>query len=345
MTSIGFGSPVAPSDEGLTYGAGFLTTSISRASVNKGPKQVLPVLRSLNLGHNKLRNDQLKPLAGLKALRVLNLEHNSLNGVLDLVEAGLSGDNLPNVASLVLSGNTGLRAVIGAIAANGKVETVGCHLLGTSSETSAGSSSSKQLTSAASAVPIPLATTTLTYRTLPAATFDSLPLDVEFDLYLPAIPCPGAGHPLVIWFHGGGLLQGNKENLPPHFRRLPTYDYGGTNVAVISPNYRLAPQVPILEILEDVTVLLNYVRTKLNSKIGEDHRIDTERICLSGGSAGGYLALIAGLKMPKNVSDEQVGGYEGEGGIKCIAPFYPITDLTDAFWSTEVDHVPWRSTP
>jgi acetyl esterase/lipase len=96
--------------------------------------------------------------------------------------------------------------------------------------------------------------------------------------------------------------------------------------------------------LSDITALITFVKTKMNDRLkkeGKEYTIDTGRICLSGGSAGGYLALIAGLPVPKSASDEALGGYRGESGIKCIAPFYPITDLTDVFWSTETNPVPW----
>ena len=273
------------------------------------------------------------------------METNKINGTLDLQQIGLGDQLSSELASLVLSGNAGLQGMTGNFRSSCKVETVGCSLFSPLADTADGSSTSKTTSSVKSSLLVPLPTLTFTYRTLPAATFDSLPLNVEFDLYLPPTPSIGAGHPLVIWFHGGGLLQGNKENLPPHFRRLPGHKYGTESVAVISPNYRLAPQIPILDILDDVTVLLSFVRAKLNDRLektGESkQQIDTSRICVSGGSAGGYLALMAGLAMPINLSDEQVGGYRGDRGIKCIAPFYPITDLLDKFWATKVDPVPW----
>ena len=348
ITTIDFSSPIAPSDQGLSYGAGFLSTSFSRASSSKGPKTIFPILRSLNLGFNALGNVSLSPLGKLRALRVLNLETNKINGTLDLKQIGLDDQPSSELASLVLSGNAGLQGMTGNVRSGCKVETVGCSIFRAPADITKGSSKSTIASSANSSLLVPLPTLTLIYRTLPAATFDSLPLDIEFDLYLPPTPSIGSGHPLVIWFHGGGLLQGSKENLPPHFRRLPCHDYGGESVAVISPNYRLAPQVPILDILDDVTVLLSFVRTKLNDKLGKTgeskQRIDTSRICVSGGSAGGYLALMAGLEMPTKLSAEELGGYRGDRGIKCIAPFYPITDLLDKFWATKVDPVPWMTT-
>lgn len=293
---------------------------------------------------------------------MLNLEGNALRGEVDLEEAGLGADRLPELATLNMSQNRALTGTKGTIAQGAKVEVEGCGLAESSASLAAAGDQPAPDSTANPPRPRgngsgkPMPTTTMTYRTCPAATFDSEPLKIEFDLYLPPSPSSDpAGHPLVIWFHGGGLLQGNKENLPPHFRRLPIYPYpspsgGDTHVAVISPNYRLAPQVPILDILSDITELLKFVRTKLNDQLAKNdqyqgHKIDTSRICLSGGSAGGYLALVAGLQVPRELPEESVGGYRGEGGsgsgIKCIAPFYPITDLTDPFWATETNPVPW----
>jgi hypothetical protein len=369
LTSIDLTQPIAPSEEGLSYGAGFLSTSFSRAK-GRSPLTVWPSLRTLNLGHNRLTNDGLKGLklpTRLMNMRILNLERNSLTGIIDLDVIGAGIDDMPELATLVLNGNARLRGTDGDISDTLKIELEGCGIgLGggggqprtvsaihrkaagmepTGSSEVEGEEKPKKPVGNGSGIPLP--DLTWTYKTCPAATFDSEPLAIEFDLYLPPSPA-STPIPLIIWFHGGGLLQGNKENLPPHFRRLPAHTFPKGNVAVLSPNYRLAPQVPIIDILSDITTLLSFVQLYLNKRLvkegKKEYQIDTDRICLSGGSAGGYLAMIAGLTVPKSASEEAVGGYRGdsEKGIKCIAPFYPITDLTDEFWSTETNPVPFH---
>ena len=366
--SLDFSSPIQPTDDGLAYGAGFLSTSISR-SASAGPRPIWPELRVLNLGYNKITNDGLRGSRDPRklALRTLNLENNRLEGELDLDASGLTIPSMPELSLLVLSGNKALRGTTSSTSKSLQIEMTGCNASGfapsngTSEHvavpiaSSVGASSaaveSPTTTSATNSLPVPEPTTTITYKTCPASSFDADPLAVDFDLYLPPEPSE-APLPLVIWFHGGGLLQGNKENLMPHLRRLPSTQLSTpTRFAVISPNYRLAPQVPIIDILLDMTDLLAFVRTRLNPHLestGSPHRIDTKRICLTGSSAGGYLALIVGLPVGSDSTDEQLGGYRGEfaasaGGLKCLAPFCPITDLTDPFWATETNPVPWRS--
>ncbi|ADV21197.1 hypothetical protein CNC04030 [Cryptococcus gattii WM276] len=371
ISSLSFDSPVGPSEEGLGYGSGFFTTAIQRQTALKSERPILPVLRHLSFGSNTITLEGLKGLANvnLKHMKVLNLERNNLSGFLDVQSLGISEKDMPELSHLVLSGNVNIRGLIGTIASTTKVDTIGCNLRqATPSFDREGTPTTEdnrdKASSAIEAGPaaddvntlyIPEPDLTIVYRTLPAATFDSEPLAVDLDIYLPSIPAGPSGHPLVIWFHGGALLQGNKENLPPHFRRLPSHIYSrgdgcpDESVAVISPNYRLAPQVPILDILSDITALLGYIQTNLNDRLIKDgkgnHKIDASRICLSGGSAGGYLALIAGLTVPDEVGDEELGAYRGlkNEAIKCLAPFYPITDLTDKFWATETNPVPWMN--
>ncbi|MBC8024298.1 MAG: alpha/beta hydrolase [Burkholderiales bacterium] len=66
--------------------------------------------------------------------------------------------------------------------------------------------------------------------------------------------------------------------------------YGAAGIGVAMPNYRLAPAVRIDDIVEDAIAATNWLM--LN---GVKHRMATERVVLSGHSAGGHLtaALFA----------------------------------------------------
>lgn len=88
--------------------------------------------------------------------------------------------------------------------------------------------------------------------------------------------------------------------------------------ACVSADYRLAPQAPISAILEDVHDVIAFVRSQLASYVPTG-TIDVSRLAVSGSSAGGYLALLAGLYV--------------EPKPQVILPIYPITDPLGWFFT------------
>lgn len=87
----------------------------------------------------------------------------------------------------------------------------------------------------------------------------------------------------------------------------------------MSADYRLAPQVGIEDIFQDVQDCVYFIRTELALHIGIK-LLDTNRLAVSGSSAGGYLALLAGLYIKPKPSV-----------ILCM---YPITDPLGKFFTT-----------
>ena len=135
---------------------------------------------------------------------------------------------------------------------------------------------------------------------------------IDLDLYLPPSP---KDLPLLVWFHGGGLLQGSRASVAPHMLAgVDTYAY-----ALVSADYRLAPQVAVDEIVQDVLDCLAFVRSALPGRVGTGI-IDAGRLAVSGSSAGGYLALLAGLY--------------AQPGPKVVLPIYPITNPLGQFFTT-----------
>jgi len=129
-------------------------------------------------------------------------------------------------------------------------------------------------------------------------------LEILLRLILPPNP---KNVPVLLWFHGGGLLQGKRTSTAPHMLRAVN-KYG---IALCSADYRLAPQVGVADILEDVKDCITFIRNELPKHAG-DGAVDVSRLAVSGSSAGGYLALLAGLY--------------AEPKPQVILPIYPITD-------------------
>ena len=153
--------------------------------------------------------------------------------------------------------------------------------------------------------------TTLTYKTIKFCA-------IKLDLY---VPQNRQRLPILLRFHGGGLLQGSRTSVPPHLLRgISLHGY-----ALVSADYRLAPQVGVAHILEDVLDCIHYVRNDLiRESAVEVDTLDTSRLAIVGSSAGGYLALLAGLyALPKP---------------KVVLAIYPITNPHGEFFSNPHPH-------
>jgi acetyl esterase/lipase len=94
-------------------------------------------------------------------------------------------------------------------------------------------------------------------------------------------PAKQKGFSTIIWFHGGGLTSGEKE-IPPAL--------AGKGHAIVAPGYRLSPAVKAPAYIEDAAAAVAWTFKNIERFGG-----DPNRIVLSGGSAGGYLAHITGL--------------------------------------------------
>lgn len=101
----------------------------------------------------------------------------------------------------------------------------------------------------------------------------------QLDLYYPS---GGKPYSTVIWFHGGGITNGNKS-IP-----VPLRNKG---VAVVSANYRLSPAVKAPVYIEDAAAAVAWTLQNI-ARFGGGK---PDRVYVSGHSAGGYLASMVGL--------------------------------------------------
>ncbi|KAF8960476.1 Alpha/Beta hydrolase protein [Flammula alnicola] len=150
-------------------------------------------------------------------------------------------------------------------------------------------------------------------------------LDICMDIYVPDKATKENPVPVLLWWHGGGLLQGTRKAVAPHMLSAPERH----NLCLVSPDYRLAPQTRMPGILSDVKSATDFLHTH-EFAAATGHRVDSSRVVLSGSSAGGWLCLLAGTGI----------GFEACGldiprPVRGIAAIYPITDLLDPFWKTK----------
>lgn len=120
----------------------------------------------------------------------------------------------------------------------------------------------------------------------------------RLDVYAPDAPAPANGWPVVVFFHGGGFIRGNKE----HRENLGWFLARQGFVAVL-PNYRLAPESAWPCGPQDVVAVWQWVRQAAPS-IGAD----PSGIVLAGESAGAAHVAAAVLRKEFQPADWDVRG-------------------------------------
>lgn len=113
-------------------------------------------------------------------------------------------------------------------------------------------------------------------------------INLKLDLYLPRAKT-GAKVPALVYFHGGGWVDGRKER-----SSLLLLPYLAMGWAVVNVDYRLAGAAPAPAAVEDVRCALHWVQ-----RTADEHGFDRNAIVVAGDSAGGHLALM-GAMLPAN---------------------------------------------
>lgn len=134
-----------------------------------------------------------------------------------------------------------------------------------------------------------------------------------------------AAQPTLIFYHGGGWVAGTKES---SFMSIMPWLEMGWNV--VNVEYRMARVALAPAAVEDATCALRFVVDK-----AKDYGIDTNRIVVTGESAGGHLALAVGM-IPESAGFTRVcagGGFRGNEAsvpkVAAIINWYGITDVTE----------------
>ncbi|MDP2305094.1 MAG: alpha/beta hydrolase [Pseudomonadota bacterium] len=96
----------------------------------------------------------------------------------------------------------------------------------------------------------------------------------------------GDPRPVLVYLHGGGWVQGDLDTHDALCRRLAAEG----NRAVVSVDYRLAPEHPFPAGLEDVLQTLRWIPT---ADLGGPTLAAEGRVSVGGDSAGGNLAAAA----------------------------------------------------
>ncbi len=146
--------------------------------------------------------------------------------------------------------------------------------------------------------------------------------DLTFDIIRPARP-NGLG---VLLMLSGGWRSPKSESFRA-FIAAPLLRHGYT---VFPVSHLSQPEATVTEIAEDVGRAVRFVRHH-----SADYGIDSKRMGVVGGSAGGHLSLVLATRGAPGRPDAPDPIDQESGAVQSAAVFYPVTDLLNLGASTE----------
>ncbi len=129
--------------------------------------------------------------------------------------------------------------------------------------------------------------------------------------------------PIVINIHGGGLVMGNKEYNRHFCAKLAKQGF-----LVFAIEYRLCPEVTVLDQLEDVARAMDYVQS-----VAQEYGGLSDRVILIGDSAGAFLAYYtAAIQNSKAIRD-------AFGVTPSSLPIQELGLICGMFYTTAMDRI------
>jgi acetyl esterase/lipase len=149
--------------------------------------------------------------------------------------------------------------------------------------------------------------------------------DLKLDVYAPRTK---ARVPVLLNFHGGGWVAGNREGAS-----LVALPYLQMGFAVVNAEYRLAQTALAPAAVEDALCALQWI-----GRNADEYHFDLSKVVVAGNSAGGHLALATGMIPADSPLTNQCAANEPvwSGPYANPAPkaaavinWYGITDVAD----------------
>jgi acetyl esterase/lipase len=151
----------------------------------------------------------------------------------------------------------------------------------------------------------------------------TLKLDVFHD------PSGDTDRPVLVYIHGGAWVMGSRRE-----QGLPFVHHLARNGWLcFSLSYRLSPGAGWPDHLVDIKAGLSWIRDHASEYGG-----DASFLVVSGGSAGGHLAAMAGLTA--NRPQYQPGFEEADTSVQVAVPIYGIYDMTNRLGRQSKEFLP-----
>jgi acetyl esterase/lipase len=139
----------------------------------------------------------------------------------------------------------------------------------------------------------------------------------KLDMYWPE---DGVGpFPVILAIHGGAFKFGDKRDN----QLVPMLEGLARGYVVVSINYRMSGEAIFPALVQDVFAAIRWVRAH-----AMQYQFDPEKIATWGGSAGGYLSLMAGVGQGLPFfNDLSLGNSSQNGDVQAVVAWFPPTDF------------------
>lgn len=119
----------------------------------------------------------------------------------------------------------------------------------------------------------------------------------------------GAKYPVIFEIHGGGFSAGDKK----YRRVLCEYFAKETGAFVVNVNYGLGQQYVFPEPAKHLVAAFNWVIAN-----ADEYNLDTDRILVTGDSAGGYYSAYLSVVQNSDALQELIGKMNGRIGAAVL---------------------------
>lgn len=141
------------------------------------------------------------------------------------------------------------------------------------------------------------------------------------DLYVPS-GCEDP-HPLVIFVHGGGWEHGSHRGY-----RSAAMGFAKRGFATATVEYRLAGEAMFPAAIYDVKAAIRWLRAH-----AETYQLDPKRFGITGGSAGGNIAVLTAVTYGDERFEGTANNLEQSSEIQCVVSMYGPMGWTSWAWT------------
>jgi len=164
------------------------------------------------------------------------------------------------------------------------------------------------------------------YEVLPNITYHvANRMELKLDIYQPREP--KGPTPVVMLIHGGGWIEGSKEGSV-----LEVFSYLHMGFSVVNVEYRLGRVSLAPAAVEDCLCALHWI-----GRNAAKYNFDLDKVIVTGGSAGGHLALTTGMipdsaGLANGCASDDDEGWKGPWNsptpkVAAIINWFGITDV------------------